>query len=266
MTQGGVVPVARCTGRRWARSLSATRRSMPPCMAAAEDIDIARAAPGLSTRLHGVRRTAATRDGTPCRATYRHGVADQNAAAANRYVRQWSSMLRAPGADDVAIRGFGATRRADAAAAQRFTFATGWSRCGFVAGGDRCRRGWYFKPDAGRLLGSPANADDTTPHDVMPEGSTLPSALIVCRPRPLNIRRPESTWAGLRSFVRDGELVIGFDRHAPGFFWLAAGAATASRTRPARVSCVYSCTGWACPETTAGERALTRHVFAESPA
>jgi D-arginine dehydrogenase len=29
--------------------------------------------------------------------------------------------------------------------------------------------GWYFKPDAGRLLGSPANADPTLPHDVVPE-------------------------------------------------------------------------------------------------
>ena len=37
----------------------------------------------------------------------------------------------------------------------------------------------------------------------------------------LTIRRPTSTWAGLRSFVADGELVIGFDDAEPGFFWLA---------------------------------------------
>jgi D-arginine dehydrogenase len=37
----------------------------------------------------------------------------------------------------------------------------------------------------------------------------------------LTIRRPASTWAGLRSFVRDGEPVIGWDAHCPGFFWLA---------------------------------------------
>ena len=37
----------------------------------------------------------------------------------------------------------------------------------------------------------------------------------------LTIRRPTSTWAGLRSFVPDGELVIGFDDAVPGFFWLA---------------------------------------------
>ena len=38
----------------------------------------------------------------------------------------------------------------------------------------------------------------------------------------LAIRRPESTWAGLRSFVADGELVIGAEPAEPGFFWLAA--------------------------------------------
>jgi D-arginine dehydrogenase len=38
----------------------------------------------------------------------------------------------------------------------------------------------------------------------------------------LAIRRPSHTWAGLRSFVADGDLVIGFDAHAPAFFWLAA--------------------------------------------
>ena len=33
--------------------------------------------------------------------------------------------------------------------------------------------------------------------------------------------RPERAWAGLRSFVADGDLVGGFDAAAPGFFWLA---------------------------------------------
>lgn len=82
---------------------------------------------------------------------------------------------------------------------------------------------YYFKPDAGRLLGSPANADPTTPHDVRPE--ELDVALGIERIQTvttLTIRRPESTWAGLRSFVRDGEMVIGWDDACPGFFWLAA--------------------------------------------
>jgi len=82
---------------------------------------------------------------------------------------------------------------------------------------------WYFKPDAGRLLGSPANADPTVPHDVRPE--ELDIALGVDRIQnatTLAIRRPASTWAGLRSFVADGELVIGPDGRLPGLLWLAA--------------------------------------------
>src|SRR5690606_35409316 len=38
----------------------------------------------------------------------------------------------------------------------------------------------------------------------------------------LTIRRPTRTWAGLRSFVSDGDLVGGFDAALPGFFWVAA--------------------------------------------
>ena len=38
----------------------------------------------------------------------------------------------------------------------------------------------------------------------------------------LSIRRPDHTWAGLRSFVADGDLVGGFDPQVDGFFWVAA--------------------------------------------
>ncbi len=82
---------------------------------------------------------------------------------------------------------------------------------------------FYVKPDAGMLLGSPANADPTHPQDVQPE--ELDIALAIDRIQSattLEIRRPARTWAGLRSFVDDGDLVGGFDPQAPGFFWVAA--------------------------------------------
>jgi D-arginine dehydrogenase len=82
---------------------------------------------------------------------------------------------------------------------------------------------WYIKPDAGALLGSPANADPVAPQDVQPE--ELDIALAIHRIEEnttLAIRRPTRTWAGLRSFVADGDLVGGFDAQAPGFFWIAA--------------------------------------------
>ena len=86
---------------------------------------------------------------------------------------------------------------------------------------------FYFKPDAGQMLGSPANADPTTPHDVVPEEIDVATGIFhIEQYTTLQIRRPTHTWAGLRSFVADGELVIGWDAPPepgrPGFFWLAA--------------------------------------------
>lgn len=82
---------------------------------------------------------------------------------------------------------------------------------------------WYFKPEAGMLLGSPANADPVEAHDVQAE--ELDVALAIDRIESittLRINRPTRVWAGLRSFVPDGALVGGFDPRVPGFFWVAA--------------------------------------------
>ena len=76
---------------------------------------------------------------------------------------------------------------------------------------------WYFKPDAGQLLGSPANADPVPAHDVVPEELDIATGIAAIEAdTTLTIRRPARTWAGLRSFAPDGELVIGWDAHAPG--------------------------------------------------
>ena len=81
---------------------------------------------------------------------------------------------------------------------------------------------WYMKPDAGRILGSPANEDPVTPHDVQPEDLDIAVGIDAIESMTtLEIRRPASTWAGLRSFVADGDLVGGFDVDLPGFFWVA---------------------------------------------
>lgn len=93
---------------------------------------------------------------------------------------------------------------------------------------------FYFKPDAGLPLGSPANADPVEPQDVQPE--ELDIALGIHRieqATTLRIRRPRRTWAGLRSFVADGDLVGGFAPDAPGFFWVAAQGGYGIQTAPA---------------------------------
>lgn len=82
---------------------------------------------------------------------------------------------------------------------------------------------YYFKPDAGQLLGSPANADPVEPHDVQPEELDVATGIYhIEQMTTLTIRRPSHVWAGLRSFVPDGDLVIGPDNYAPNFFWVAA--------------------------------------------
>jgi D-arginine dehydrogenase len=82
---------------------------------------------------------------------------------------------------------------------------------------------FYFKPDAGQLLGSAANADPTHPHDVQPEEFDIALGIHqIEQATTLQIRRPTRTWAGLRSFVAGGDLVGGFAPDAPGFFWVAA--------------------------------------------
>ncbi|MBQ1559035.1 MAG: FAD-binding oxidoreductase [Pseudomonas sp.] len=82
---------------------------------------------------------------------------------------------------------------------------------------------FYIKPDAGLLLGSPANADPVAPHDVQPEELDIALGIHQIETHTtLQIRRPAHTWAGLRSFVADGDLVGGFDTQAENFFWVAA--------------------------------------------
>ena len=81
---------------------------------------------------------------------------------------------------------------------------------------------WYFKPDAGQLLGSPANADPVEAHDVVAEELDIATGIAAIEAMTtLAIRRSHRVWAGLRTFAIDGDLVIGFDPEREGFFWFA---------------------------------------------
>ncbi|MGE8177783.1 NAD(P)/FAD-dependent oxidoreductase [Pseudomonas fluorescens] len=93
---------------------------------------------------------------------------------------------------------------------------------------------FYMKPDAGMFLGSPANADPVEPHDVQPEELDIAMGIYqIEEATTLSIRRPTRTWAGLRSFVGDGDLISGFDPHVPGLFWVAAQGGYGIQTSPA---------------------------------
>ena len=93
---------------------------------------------------------------------------------------------------------------------------------------------FYFKPESGRLLASPADETPMPPCDVQPE--ELDVAVIVDRiesATTLKVRRIEHKWAGLRSFVADKSPVIGFDEALEGFFWLAGQGGYGIQTAPA---------------------------------
>lgn len=93
---------------------------------------------------------------------------------------------------------------------------------------------FYFKPDAGKLLLSPADETPNPPEDVQPE--ELDVAIAVDRVEQattMTITRVHHQWAGLRSFVADRSPVIGFDPDAEGFFWLAAQGGYGIQSAPA---------------------------------
>lgn len=93
---------------------------------------------------------------------------------------------------------------------------------------------WYLKPDAAQLLGSPANADPVAPHDVQAEELDIAIGIDrIQQMTTLAIRRPSHTWAGLRTFAPDGEMVNGFDPDVPGFFWLTGQGGYGIQTSPA---------------------------------
>jgi D-arginine dehydrogenase len=157
----------------------------------------------------------------------RHGGSSWQVALADGSTVCCAVIVDAAGAwaDEVALRCAVAPLGIEPRRRSAFTFdapagiaSAGWP---VVAGIDE-DPGWYFKPDAGRLLGSPANADACPPHDVQPEELDIATGIArIEAVTTLTIRRPASTWAGLRSFAPDGELVIGADAHTPRFFWLA---------------------------------------------
>ncbi|MFT5390190.1 MAG: D-arginine dehydrogenase [Gammaproteobacteria bacterium] len=79
---------------------------------------------------------------------------------------------------------------------------------------------FYFKPQAGLIMGSLADEAPSDPCDAQPEELDLAQAAHnIMEWTTLEIVRMESRWAGLRSFVADRLPVTGFDPTIEGFFW-----------------------------------------------
>jgi D-arginine dehydrogenase len=93
---------------------------------------------------------------------------------------------------------------------------------------------FYFKPESGRLLGSPADETPVAPCDVQPEELDIAIAIdrIESAAR-FRVRHVPRRWAGLRSFVADQTPVVGMEETVPGFFWLAGQGGYGIQTAPA---------------------------------
>jgi D-arginine dehydrogenase len=93
---------------------------------------------------------------------------------------------------------------------------------------------FYFKPDAGSLLISPADETPTSPSDVQPEEWDVAVAVDrIQTATMLDVRHLKRRWAGLRTFATDRTPVVGFSSAAPGFFWLAGQGGYGIQTAPA---------------------------------
>lgn len=93
---------------------------------------------------------------------------------------------------------------------------------------------WYFRPESGRIMGSPADEIPSPPCDAQPEEMDIAIAVDRIEQATIfQIRRLASRWAGLRSFVADKTMVAGFAPEAPGFFWLAGQGGYGIQTAPA---------------------------------
>ena len=93
---------------------------------------------------------------------------------------------------------------------------------------------FYFKPEAGRILASPADETLSEPCDAWADDMDV--AVCVARMQAaadIPVRRIVRSWAGLRSFVADRSPVIGYDAEIAGFFWLAGQGGYGVQTAPA---------------------------------
>jgi len=93
---------------------------------------------------------------------------------------------------------------------------------------------WYFRPEGGALLISPADETLSPPCDAQPDEMDVATvADRIERATRLKIARLLSSRAGLRCFVEDKTPVVGFAGDIEGFFWLAGQGGYGIQTSPA---------------------------------
>ena len=93
---------------------------------------------------------------------------------------------------------------------------------------------FYFRPEAGGLMMSPADETPSPPCDAQPDEWDIAVAIDRIEiATNLQVRSVRRSWAGLRSFVEDRNPVVGYAPDADGFFWLAGQGGYGIQTSPA---------------------------------
>ena len=91
-----------------------------------------------------------------------------------------------------------------------------------------------MKPEAGRLLVSPADATESEPCDAQPEELDIAyAAWYLEQATTIAVSHVAHRWAGLRTFAKDRVPVVGFSGVTEGFFWLAGQGGFGIQTAPA---------------------------------
>ena len=100
---------------------------------------------------------------------------------------------------------------------------------------------WYFKADAGTILGSPGDETPSPPTDAQPEEIDVAITIErLERATTMQVRRIIRKWAGLRSFVADRVPVAGYDPRVEGYFWLAGQGGYGIETSAGLARCAAS--------------------------
>jgi D-arginine dehydrogenase len=96
---------------------------------------------------------------------------------------------------------------------------------------------FYFKPEGGKLMISPADETACAPADVQPEEIDIAHAVDRYeRATGQQVRHIGHKWAGMRTFAKDRTPVVGLDPRINGFLWLAGQGGYGIQIAPALAS------------------------------
>ena len=122
---------------------------------------------------------------------------------------------------------------------------------------------FYMKPEAGRLLVSPADATESEPCDAQPEELDIAyAAWYLEQATTVAVSHVAHRWAGLRTFASDRVPVVGYSGEKEGFFWLAGQGGFGIQTAPAMGRLAADLVLGNALAADFGEQGLTAAMFA----